>query len=222
MRPVRELHRNRRSAYFVSTQTARRQPFFRHERWAVLLRDTIYEYCDREYTVHAFVIMPDHLHLLIVPENSLEKAVQMIKGRFSFRARRQFNGEFDVWQQGFSDHRIRDVADWNNHLEYIRRNPIEAGLAQDCQSYPYMEFPNPDFPQGLKPQCRVEVGDDVRAKARTLPAKAHILPAQAGTLRDEAENLRDEAGTVRARAAIVQAEPQTEDSIHFWTAREVY
>src|SRR5208337_1138336 len=135
MRPRREEFRNQHLAYFVSTQTVQRKPFFRHQRWAALLRDTILHYCDKEYSLHAFVIMPDHVHLLIVPDTTIEKAVQLIKGGFSFRAKRELEWKFDIWQQGFSDHSIRDEADWQHHLEYIRRNPVEAKLVEDVRLY---------------------------------------------------------------------------------------
>lgn len=148
MRPSREQIQNCDAAYFVSTQTARRQPFFRHERWAKLLGDTILHYRDSDYLLHAYVIMPDHVHLLISPNATLERAMQLIKGGFSFRAKREFAWKSELWQTGFSDHRIRDEEDWKRHLEYIRRNPIEAKLVAD---YPYIEFPNPALPQGLKP-----------------------------------------------------------------------
>ena len=166
MRPLREQLRKRNSTYFVSTQTARRQPFFRHERWANLLRDTILHYHDAGYSLHAYVVMPDHVHLLIVPVDTLEKAVQLIKGGFSFRAKRELDWKLDIWQPGFSDHRIRDEADWKHHLEYIRRNPIEAGLVDHADIYPYVGFPRSDFLQGLKPQNSST--SSVRAKARTL------------------------------------------------------
>ncbi len=175
MRPVREQLQKPNSAFFVSTQTARRQPFFRHERWANLLRETILHYCETGYSLHAYVIMPDHLHLLIVPTDALEKAVQLVKGGFSFRAKRELSWKFDIWQPGFSDHRIRDEEDWNRHLEYIRRNPIEARLVDDARVYSYLGFPRPDFPQGLKPRGN-EV-PDVRAEARTLQAEAHSAQA---------------------------------------------
>ncbi len=167
MRPRREPFQSRQSAYFVSTQTARRQPFFRHERWAVLLRNAILHYSETDYSLHAYVIMPDHIHLLIVPKSTVEKAVQLIKGGFSFRAKREFAWKFEVWQQGFTDNRIRDEADWQHHLAYIRENPVQAGLVEDTGLYPYVEFPKQDFPQGLKPGTLLS-DFDVRAEARTL------------------------------------------------------
>jgi putative transposase len=170
MRPTREQLRDSSAAYFVSTQTAQRQPFFRHERWAVLLEETLLHYGETGFVLHAYVIMPDHLHLLMVPKETLERAVQLIKGGFSFRAKKEFAWKFEVWQQGFTDHRIRDEADWQHHLEYIRQNPVEARLAGSQESYRFMAFPEPAFPQGLKP-VRVVGREDVRAEARTLQPK---------------------------------------------------
>jgi putative transposase len=195
VRPTREQLRKQNSAYFISTQTARRQPLFRRERWANLLRETILQYCDTGYSLHAFVIMPDHVHLLIVPIGTLEKAVQLVKGGFSFQARREFAWKFDIWQPGFSDHRIRDEADWKHHLEYIRRNPIEAGLVDQAGVYPYIGFPMPDSPQGLKSQSLSKV-PDVRAEARTLQPKARTVKAEARTPQAEADALQPDYNEV--------------------------
>jgi len=166
MRPVREQYRNCDAAYFVSTQTAGRKTFFRHERWARLMKSTLENYVEKNFLLHAYVIMPDHLHLLITPGESLEKAVQLIKGGFSFRAKRELEWNGGIWQEGFTDHRVREEEDWNRHLEYIRTNPIEARLVDDSVPYEFIGFPNIAFPQGLKPL--ISGTGDVRAEARTL------------------------------------------------------
>jgi putative transposase len=174
MRPTRQTIRNSEAVYFVLSQTAGRQPFFRHDRWARLMVATITHYAERDFVLHAYVIMPDHLHLLITPSESLEKSVQLIKGGFSFRAKRELNWKFDIWQPGFTDHRIRDEEDWKRHLEYIRMNPLEAGLVEDLVLYEPMGFPSIAFPQGLKPQSDSDV--DVRAEARTLHSRQAVQP----------------------------------------------
>ena len=166
MRPRRETTRSNEFAYFVSTQTVGRKPFFRHDRWARLMLATINHYAGTGYKLHAFVIMPDHLHMLISPLESVEKSIQLIKGGFSFRAKRELEWNGEIWQPGFTDHRIRDEEDWSRHLEYIRTNPIEASLVEDIVLYEFMGFPDVEFPQGLKPDDLGAV--DVRAKARTL------------------------------------------------------
>jgi putative transposase len=74
--------------FFITTVTAQRQPIFRRESTANLLIETLTHYRDeKKYLLHEFVIMPDHIHLLITPAEdiSLERAIQFIKGGFSFR-----------------------------------------------------------------------------------------------------------------------------------------
>jgi hypothetical protein len=50
------------------------------------------------------------------PFESVEKSVQLIKGGFSFRAKRELEWKGEIWQPGFTDHRIRDEEDWLRHL----------------------------------------------------------------------------------------------------------
>jgi putative transposase len=123
-------------SYFVSSQTANRTPFFRHARWAQLLLDVL-EHYRSGYLLHAYVLMPDHFHILITPKESLEKAIQNIKGGFSYRAKNELNWQGEVWEKGFTDHRIRDMKDWMRHLDYIRMNPVKANLCNDPEEYLY-------------------------------------------------------------------------------------
>ncbi len=178
MRPRRETTRSNGFAYFVSTQTMGRRSLFRVDRWAGLLLSTLNHYNGTGYRLHAYVIMPDHLHLLITPLESVEKSVQLIKGGFSFRAKRELEWNGEIWQPGFTDHRIRDEEDWKRHLEYIRQNPFDARLFSDDLPYEFMGFPSMEFPQGLKP---TDFDDpNVRAKARTLQSEApQILAGEA-------------------------------------------
>jgi len=166
MRLTRETTRSSDAAYFVSTQTVDRKPFFRHERWARLMTATLARYAESDFILHAYVVMPDHLHLLLTPSESVEKSVQLIKGGFSFKAKRELEWKSGIWQPGFTDHRIRDAEDWKRHLEYIRSNPVDARLVDDSILYEFMGFPNIAFPQGLKPLSTSD--GDVRAEARTL------------------------------------------------------
>jgi len=76
--------------YFVTAVTANRRRLFQVETTADLLLKTISDYRDQgRFQLHAFIVMPDHLHALLTPapDVSLEKAMQYIKGGFSFRLR---------------------------------------------------------------------------------------------------------------------------------------
>jgi putative transposase len=99
--------------------------------------------------------MPEHFHILITPSVTLERAVQFMKGSFSFRAKKELGSSMEIWQTGFSDHRIRGVDDYLNHVHYIYRNPVGRQLVENVVDYPYCStFPGAtkdEVPQWLKP-----------------------------------------------------------------------
>ena len=139
----------------VSTSTWGRRSLFRAEPWALLLIDTLYHYRGTDYLLHEFVIMPDHFHVIFMPLTSLEKAVQFIKGGFSFRAKKELGSNLEIWQKGFSDHRIRDASDYAIHKIYGQQNPVRRNLCSRAEEYPYSSahtgFELDDVPQRLKP-----------------------------------------------------------------------
>jgi putative transposase len=155
MRPTREHATNTGQTYMVTSSTWERRSLFRNERWARLLIDTLYHYRGSAYLLHEFVIMPDHIHVLLTPKTGLEKAVQFIKGGFSYRAKKELGSNMEVWQKGFSDHRIRDAGDYLRHADYIRRNPVRKNLCERAAEYPYSSaavgIELDPVPQGLKP-----------------------------------------------------------------------
>ena len=139
----------------VATDTWERRELFRNERWARLLIDTLYHYRGTAYLLHEFVVMPDHMHVLLTPLTSLEKAMQFIKGGFSYRAKKELGSNMEIWQKGFSDHRIRDASDYGIHVTYIWQNPVRKFLCERAAEFPYSSahvgFELDAAPQGLKP-----------------------------------------------------------------------
>ncbi len=93
---------------------------------AILLREILFHYRDeKRYRLHPFVIMPDHLHLLLTPaeDQSLERCAQCIKGGFSHAMRAQTGWKAEIWQRSFHERRIRDEKDYRIHCDYIAGNP---------------------------------------------------------------------------------------------------
>jgi putative transposase len=90
-------------------------------------------------TVHDFVIMPNHVHILMTlpGEITLEKAMQLIKGGFSFRAGKELGFRGEVWQRGYSDVQIVDDQSFQRHRTYIDNNPVKAGLANAPEEFSY-------------------------------------------------------------------------------------
>ena len=155
MKPIREHATNTGQTYMVTSSTWERRGLFSREVWAKLLIDTLNHYRGSAYLLHEFVVMPDHIHVLLTPKTSLEKAVQFIKGGFSYRAKKELGSNLEVWQRGFSDHRIRDASDYQLHQIYIRQNPVRKHLCERAEEFLYSSA-RPGFdldpaPQGLKP-----------------------------------------------------------------------
>ena len=103
----------------------------RSPRMAGIVRDALFFFAGQRYELGDFVIMPNHVHLLIAPraEWALETVMQSLK-RYCAR---QINAalprrEVSLWQKSFYDHIIRDDAELARCREYIRLNPVKARL----------------------------------------------------------------------------------------------
>ena len=83
--------------------------------------------------------MPDHFHLLITVGLgiTIERAVQLIKGGFAFRAGKELGFSAPVWQKGFSEIRVLGVDAFEKQKKYIHENPVRARLAATAQQFPY-------------------------------------------------------------------------------------
>jgi putative transposase len=122
--------------YLVTSVTAQRRSLFQVGATAELLQQTILDYRGQgKFLLHAFVLMPDHFHALITPapDVSLEKAIQFIKGGFSFRLR----SKRDVWERSFNESQILTEEKFMGCLHYIEENPVRRGLASMPQEYPF-------------------------------------------------------------------------------------
>lgn len=107
---------------------------------ATLFIDVLRSYVfAKKFKVHDFVVMPNHFHLLITIDRgtSIEKAMQLIKGNFSYRAKKELGFQLEIWQKGFSEVRVPDRESFLRHRLYIESNPVKAGLTASPEQYPY-------------------------------------------------------------------------------------
>ena len=144
--------------YLITFNTLLRRPLLACDEVHRAFRD----YAERGFSFHIavgrYVLMPDHIHVLLTPapEIALERAVQFIKGGFSYRLRKMEN--FQVWQESFTNHRIRDADDYQRHCEYVRMNPVRAKLVREAMEYSYSSanpaFGEIDAPAGAKARAQ--------------------------------------------------------------------
>src|ERR1035437_6560517 len=172
LKPAREHATNNAQTYFVTSDTWERRALFNVESWARLFFKTLLSHRGAAYLLHEFVLMPDHFHLLTTPLIALERAIQLIKGGFSYQAKKQLGSHMEIWRRGFADHRIRDTEDYDKHLHYIHLNPVKKHLCASPSEYRYSSaYPGwklDPVPQGLKPEDFIE----------TMSGTAEAVPFQ--------------------------------------------
>ena len=124
--------------YFVTTDTWERRALFIHVVTAGIVTQQILGCRDRGfYKLHAFVVMPEHVHVLLTPgdETTIEKAVQMIKGGSARQMNLENPQKFPIWHRGFHDRWIRDAEQYRHAESYISQNPVKAKLVERAEDY---------------------------------------------------------------------------------------
>lgn len=148
------------SYIFIVMVTYKRKPILIDN--IELLRDS-FKRAKQTYNFEIFgsVILPDHMHLLLRPENIKEypKIIRAIKYNFSekfndgtiaivpyekdncrSRAGLLARRHKGVWQQRYYEHTIRDEDELYKHLDYIHYNPVKHGLVKNVKDWGFSSF----------------------------------------------------------------------------------
>ena len=141
--------------FFATTKTSMAKRILQSERNAMLLIEVLRSNVTAgKFQLHDFVIMPNHLHLLVTlpSDMTIERTMQLVKGGFSYRLRKEYGFQGEVWQRGFSEARVNDRQSLLYYREYMAQNPVKAGLVDCPQLYPYSyTYLARKKAQGLKP-----------------------------------------------------------------------
>jgi putative transposase len=165
--------------YFVSTKTWQNHAIFQVPEAAQIVIWCLAHYRDAgAYLLHEFVVMPDHLHVLLTPTKdvTLEKAVQLIKGRSSHDIHVRRGSHTPVWQVGFHEESVRNGTDSARKSEYIWMNPVRARLVDRPKDWPFGsiagKFKLDPMPERLK---------DLASGAKAPQMRAAYVGAKAPT-----------------------------------------
>ena len=126
--------------FFITSKTIEGKAVLQTERMANLFIEVLRSYMRaRKFKIHDFVVMPNHIHVLLSLklDLSIEEAVKLMKGNFSYRAKKELEYPWEIWQKGFSDVPVTTEASFIQHQKYIDENPVKAGLAKSAEEYPY-------------------------------------------------------------------------------------
>jgi REP element-mobilizing transposase RayT len=128
---------------FVTFRRLIREPF------TASARELVLQHCrhddGKRYVLHAAVAMPDHVHMLLTPlchpegwPYSLPVILKLIKGVSARSVNRLLGGSGPVWQDESFDHVMRSEESIAEKLEYIRQNPVRAGLVSRAEEYRWL------------------------------------------------------------------------------------
>lgn len=150
--------------YLVTTKAWQNVAVFQVTEIAEVVVAKLLEYRRKEYyLLHEFVLMPNHLHLLLTPSNrsSLERAMGLIKGGSSHETHCVRKNKIQIWQSGFHESRVTDPVHYKNKANYIHLNPVTARQARHPQDWPYSsaasKYHLDPIPPGLKPSVVTSV-----------------------------------------------------------------
>jgi REP element-mobilizing transposase RayT len=101
-----------------------------------VLAGHVLELVVRETDTLAACVMPDHLHWIVVPSEGLGDLVRRFK-LSSTEIAWSLGVKGKLWQRSFHDHIIRSEDELERTLRYIFENPVEAGLVDSAEKWPY-------------------------------------------------------------------------------------
>jgi len=125
--------------YFVTTTTDKRIPWFQVMSFAcVMCRNLEKPGCLADAKNLCWVVMPDHVHLLVqLGTKPLGKVVNQMKSRTARLLNREIGRSGQFWAPGFHEHGLRKEEDMLDIARYIVVNPLRAGLVNRVADYPY-------------------------------------------------------------------------------------
>lgn len=120
------------AVYHITTVTQNRTPYFASlDNGRKVVRELMRLQAEGRAETLCYVVMPDHLHwLMVLHEGTLSNVMQLLKGR-SARAIGHL-----VWQPNYFDHAVRKDEDMRKMARYIVANPLRANLVERIGDYP--------------------------------------------------------------------------------------
>ncbi len=127
--------------YLVTTVVENREKLFKDFWLARLLVAELRATTDQGIVESlAWVIMPDHLHWLLIPKAvALKIVMQRTKSLSALSINRALGRRGPVWQKGYHDRALRREEDLLAMARYIVANPLRAGIAHSLADYPHWD-----------------------------------------------------------------------------------
>ncbi|MDZ8120292.1 REP-associated tyrosine transposase [Pontiella agarivorans] len=127
--------------YFITTCTYHRRNLLAHSAIHEILREHWAKSLDLYgWPIGSYVIMPDHVHFFCADVGSTTPLSKMIGAWKQWSAKAigsKIGIQAPLWQREFFDHLIRSDESYSEKWDYIRQNPVRAGLVEDSKDWKY-------------------------------------------------------------------------------------
>ncbi len=128
--------------YFITTCVAHRRPLLASEPVHAILREEWKGLRERHgWMCGAYVIMPDHVHVFVTPIQSEAKPLSGVMAKWkewtAKRILKLTDTQAPLWQPEFFDHVVRSEAAVSEKWNYVRENPVRAGLVTRAEDWPF-------------------------------------------------------------------------------------
>jgi REP element-mobilizing transposase RayT len=125
--------------YVTTTVTVNREAIFSNSKAAdILLGAILFGKRQQWYYLLCFVIMPDHLHLMIIPKDkNISECMKSIKGYSAREINLILGRNGSIWQSGFYDYILDSEEKVLTRMRYIEENPTRKGLVLHLEDYGY-------------------------------------------------------------------------------------
>ena len=123
----------RHPLYFVTACTFERRELLANDAMHAAFVTFARKASERGAWIGKYVLMPDHLHLFTAIEDDRTKLSDWMKSLKNALSKALRTNGFDAphWQKGFFDHVLRGSGSYSQKWEYVRENPVRAGLVSD-------------------------------------------------------------------------------------------
>ena len=130
---------DRRKRIEAALDAGRGECSLRHPEIAAMVEDALLHFDGERYRLHAWVVMPSHVHVLATPLHgySLSSIVHSWKSFTAKEANRILGRSGAFWQEEYYDRAIRDETHFARATEYIEWNPVKAGLCAEPEEWGY-------------------------------------------------------------------------------------
>jgi REP element-mobilizing transposase RayT len=126
--------------YFLTCCTAARRPLLAREDSArVLVAAFSSAQRFHRWAIGKYVVMPDHVHFFARPEHEAKSLSDFVRDwkKWTSRELTKTGAAQPVWQNEFFDHVLRSSESYSEKWEYVRQNPVRAGLVAEPERWPY-------------------------------------------------------------------------------------